>query len=299
MINFYELRELVNTRTGRAHPLALEFEAFSYSPNTQFGVIVKTNSIEPLNLHFSSVRLENIVLNIKNVSGNYFYLSCSNDNYLDKFILLCLDFLKKENQIVLQTNPKGWWKDWSEFIGNTLINDYSYPILSEFYIYCNLFKIPNLNVTWEKNERSSHDITTTKFDIEVKSSIHRDSNEISISSEYQLTSETNKDLYLFFLIWEPDENGKYSIKNLLNSYSNPDRGFLLDKLNKRGITEGDNKFGQSYRLHMERVYLVDNNFPKILSRDIRALSNGNHFSKFSYTINLTGIKTINIDWSTL
>jgi hypothetical protein len=43
MINFYELRELVNTRTGRAHPLALEFEAFSYSPNTQFGVIVKTN----------------------------------------------------------------------------------------------------------------------------------------------------------------------------------------------------------------------------------------------------------------
>ena len=91
---------------------------------------------------------------------------------IDKFILLCMDFIlpgnNGENRKALSNNPQEWVSKWKSLLGNKSENDMDYSFLGELII---LYYLLSNNEKIELTNYGSYDIESTEKNYEVKTTI--------------------------------------------------------------------------------------------------------------------------------
>jgi len=123
---------------------------------------------------------------------------------------------------------------------------------------------------WAGANRDRHDIRAGDYSIEVKSTSRPGNMRATIHSEHQLRPPDNGALQLCQLVFEAVSGGEYSVQRLaseaLASSSDPE-GFLA-KLKEAGCDAPDSPEWntESFRLDAERVFSVEDNFPRITPR---------------------------------
>lgn len=212
---------------------------------------------------------------------------------IDKFILLCIDFITPgkngENRDELLKNPQKWVNKWKELLGNKSESDMDYSYLGELIILNYLLENNN---DIEITNQGSYDLETKDKNYEIKTTILRYTSVIEIHSQYQLKTLNNNPLELYFVRLEESKEG-VSINKILKSIENKNYK-NVDKILKRIKEISSESREKNYNILEIRKYDVDNEFPKITIDSFKNNSIPKNIINIKYIIDLEGIKYENI-----
>ena len=216
------------------------------------------------------------------------YLSCENINLRNYFASFCVSFIDEENIYEVIENPLGWWKNWSQLLGNKKYDKKPYSLLSELIAVKSLY-VDNKELVWGGPDFRSHDIELEEFDVEVKSTLLKSKTEITISSLYQF--DFQKKLFLYFIRLEKTKEGiniNMLVKDLIAlGYSKND---LESKLMQMGYPLGNSAREENYTILEKRKYAVDSNFPRITLDSFKENHLFESITKITYNINLSNLE---------
>ena len=251
----------------------------------EYGVGISFNSQLEVNEKFASVSLKTMELARE---GRILYLSCEETDLRNYFAVFCVDFIDEENIKMLILDPLDWWRNWSQLIGNRKYDKKPYSLLSELIALKHLYE-RDKNLIWGGPIFRTHDIETSEFDVEVKSTILKSKTEISVSSLYQFDLE--KELFLYFIRLEETKEGM-SINKIVNDliHLGYDKINLEYKLNKLGYPIGNSARGINYTILEKRKYKVDDKFPRITKDSFKESKLFESIAKITYNINLSNLE---------
>jgi len=213
----------------------------------------------------------------------------------DEFASFCADFVDPgengERRTALTMNPSKWWEKWKRLVGNTSIDVKPYDVLAELLVLERLFQAGK-DPKWTGKTYGTNDIETTVSNYEVKSTLSRYGNDISISSLHQLVVREPKDLHLIFVRFEESESGGESIEKAVKRLKNAgfDAPFLESALKKHGLEMGRTGRTKQYNVLEMRDYVVDEQFPAVTPHSFKNEQIPEHVKRFTYTITLEGLR---------
>ena len=275
---------------GAAVIVGLPDECLAYAIRQSgwYGVAIKNVNIIEIYEEFSSCSIKSMYLNIGNQSDEYLVLLCTDDTIRNKFASLSVDFVCGENRQQILDDPFEWWQEWKLLLGNAIYNKIVYDVIAEMMTLNELFDKYE-NVSWNAISRGTHDIETNNCDFEVKSTIKRFDNKVTISSQFQL--DKKKDLELVFFRFERSQEG-LCINDLVKCLV--DKGYdsylLENQLEKIGFEKGKNIRKEKYKVLSSLQYDVDDDFPLITKDSFKGNKIPDNVEKIVYTISLNGIK---------
>lgn len=285
-----ELEKIKRTFYSYATGLRNEGTYYIYKTENEYGVAVDNINNIKIDEQFSNVRIKNISL--KNKDKEYSLITLMSDltTHKSEFAAFCMQFIDDDNIAIVQETPLKWWKKWKELIGNKLHNPRPYDIIAELYtIY--LLKTKNIKgINWTGPVGSSIDVTTDDIFYEVKSSLIRYENEITISSQYQLNLEEKITNLIFFKMEKMDQG--VSINDLIDKISKLDIelvDFIEEKLEKKGYRKHRSIRNDKYVIHEIREYQVNDDFPRITEKSFINGKYPKNVKKITYTINLDNL----------
>ena len=212
---------------------------------------------------------------------------------IDKFILLCIDFIipgkNGENRVELLSNPQKWVNKWKELLGNKSESDMDYSYLGELIILN--FLLEN-NKEIEITNQGSYDLESKEKNYEIKTTILRYTSIIEIHSQYQLKSLNNNPFELYFVRLEESKEG-VSINKVLKSIENKNYK-NIDKILKKIKEISSESREKNYNILEIRKYNIDNDFPNITIDCFKNNSIPKNIINIKYIIDLEGIKYENI-----
>lgn len=262
-------------------------EEFSYG----VGVLNEHNVV--INEKFTNVSLSTKTYIFNKEEINLIVLSSTLYSHSLEFAYLCAQFVahgdKKENRTQLIENPLEWWNKWADLLGNSIKNQPASALIGELYVY--YLEIFNKQKTvWLGPESSSHDLQNEDYHIEVKSTLSKYKNEVTISSQFQLQRDVN--LYIAFIKLEESLDG-HSINSLL--YELEELGEDMTSVNKMvlkmGFEEDSNvRDSKKYRVNELRYYKVDENFPQLTAEVFKNNKFPDRVKKIVYDIDLDGLE---------
>lgn len=233
---------------------------------------------------------------------NLILLSSSLKTHKNEFATFCTHFIEKgknnENRKLLLSEPHKWWNNWRELIGNKLHKIEPYDVLAEL-LALEIISNKETDIIWGGPQGSSIDITTKETYYEVKSSVVRFENEISISSQYQLDeSNLSKKYKLVYIKMEKLNGGETINKSLerIRKKSNLDYEAIEKELHQKGFRKNSSSRNISYVILEMRLYDVDDNFPKITKESFKDDKIPENIKKITYMVSLEGIKYNKMDW---
>lgn len=206
---------------------------------------------------------------------------------IDKFILLCMDFIlpgnNGENRKALSNNPQEWVNKWKSLLGNKSENDMDYSFLGELII---LYYLLSNNEKIELTNYGSYDIESTEKNYEVKTTIMKYMSVIEVHSQYQLKKLNNNPLELYFVRLE-EANVGISINRIIELLN--EKSYDINKINKKIKDISTESREKIYRILEIRKYNIDERFPKITSESFKNDVIPKNIIGIKYTIDLDGI----------
>lgn len=291
------IRELERIKTSffsTAMGIRKESTYYIYKHEKEFGVALENIHEIKIDEAFSNVSLYNKTINVGERTLNLLILSSNLESHKNEFASFCMHFIEGTQRELILTNPLTWWKKWKELIGNRLHNPKPYDIIAELYTLLLLYKKGLKKIVWKGPTGSTVDITTSDAYYEVKSSLVRYENEVTVSSQFQLNIK-DKPTNLIFFKMEEMERG-VSINMLMDKlieesivdevqFKN-----IEEKLGRKGYRKNASIRNKEYVIHEIRCYEVDDNFPKINEESFKDGKYPANIKKIKYTINLDNIK---------
>lgn len=273
--------------------LKSEKDTWTIRQNDYFGVAVRNVNNVEINEKFNNVRIFNRKYLSESSEEVSLIVLASDLFYLrNEFAVVAAQFVElgenKENRTLIQTNPLMWWEKWRKLLGNAVTNKTVYDVVGEMMAYKYLLE-NNTLATWGGPDYSTHDLETKKMSIDVKSTIKKYADEITINSQYQ--AREMKDLYLFLCKLEESERGK-SIDDLVsdlvklgvNSHK------IEEKLGSLGYEKGTRNRQLKYVKLEGKRFHVNDKFPKINKDSFKNNQIPANITKIEYTINLAGLE---------
>lgn len=268
------------------------YPAYVCRQDEDYGVAITFEKDLVISEHFANCRLYTKTLEINGEKINFLILSCDQEELREEFSLICYNFVNvvdddgKTRQLLLD-DPLQWWKDWSKLMGNTFSQKKSYDVIAELISLEYLFA-RNEKPKWSADNYGTHDIECEKRSVEVKSTIARYSSTITVSSQYQLSSV--KQLNLFFVRLEPSSEG-LSINDLKDKLVKDGMdGMLIErKLLKLGFEIGASSRQKKFKILDKRSYIVDSSFPKIDDSSFKDGKLPKAIESIVYTVDLSGL----------
>lgn len=256
-------------------------------------IIVKTEKSLRIDIEYSlnkKIRYNSVGLKLYS-TNNYISLELLSSNYLNKFLYIVYDFIvnnDKKDAEQKYSNIDLWWEEWENILGNTLKKKKIYDVIAEMYVCQKLNQISNLDVSWDGLElKTSIDFSSEQIDFEVKSTVIKSSNFVTISSLNQLKYE-NKTLYLIFIKLERCSNGitidsmSESLKKLGFNYENI--------LENAGYFIGSKERKVGFKILESRIYEVNDSFPTITKDKLMNVNMIEYIQDISYRISLDGLE---------
>lgn len=268
---------------------------FIYKREEDFGVAIENIYEVAIDESFSNVRIRNERLLVNNKEISLITLMSSLETHKEEFASFCMQFVDEDSTIRMQilNNPIDWWNKWKELIGNKLHNPKPYDIIAEIYTLNKLLK-EKKDVEWKGPVGSTIDISTNEYYYEVKSSLVRYENEITVSSQFQLQNEFNNKILIYYKMEEME--GGHSISSILESIADKIGkdsvifGNIEKKLEQKGYRENSSIRKKSYLIHEIREYFIDDEFPKITKESFVEGKIPANIKKIYYIVNLDNIK---------
>ena len=266
----------------------------------EYGVAVPFDDLPPVDETFSDVRFAVRDFVIVRTGEAKTCLSLTSpmpqSQYGDKFVLLCYDFLMwVSSGADVSGDPFVWWEDWKKMVGNADRDRRTYPVIAEM-ITLDMMKAEGLNPIWEGPTAGIVDIRSDVYDCEVKSSLSRYDDEITISSALQL-KRTDRDLHLRYIFFEQSESG-LSVDDMVDRLVSRgmDFGDIEFNLDRLGLHRGS--FSRTVRFAPVRIwdFLVDEGFPYI---DENSFVSGHlpfGVKRFEYTLSLAELDPKPLDY---
>lgn len=282
----YKLQELDST-----------YDAFFISEGNWKGVGIPIDNEEILKKDFFA-NFENIKVCVQNkqISNGrkicLLSLLTKKETTIDKFILLCLDFIYPgkdgENRVELVSNPQKWVNKWKDLLGNKSESDMDYSYLGELII---LNYLLDNNEKVEITNQGSCDLETEDKNYEVKTTILRYASTIEVHSQYQFEKLNDNPLELYFVRLEESTEG-ISINKILKLLEN--KNYNIEKISKKVKEISSESREKNYKILEIRKYNIDEDFPKITASSFKNNSIPKNIINIKYIVDLEGIKYDNI-----
>lgn len=269
--------------------LSDECIAYAIRSSEWYGVALRNiNNIE-ISEEFSSCAIKNKYIGVGDRADNFLVLFCTDDMIRNKFATLSVDFVCSENRTQILADPFEWWQEWKQLLGNVISNKKVYDIIAEMMTLNELIDRCE-KISWNAISRGTHDIETNRGDYEVKSTIKRFDNTVTISSQFQL--DKKKELKLVFYRFEKSQDG-LCINDIVNFLviKGYDPYELENQLQKIGFEKGKSARKEKYKVLTALQYDVDDGFPLITQKSFKDDKIPDNVEKIVYTINLNGIKS--------
>lgn len=258
-----------------------------------YGVGIPFDSETTVAERFANVKLKKISKIMDGKDTELLVLISSLEESRNEFASICAQFVdpgedgKARNLIT--DNPSLWWKKWKALLGNSVKDKKPYSLIAEMLAYEKLIDAGE-NVSWKGPESGSNDIESQGNNYEVKSTLSKYDNLVTISSQFQLNKTSNN---LFLLIYKMEESDTGESINSVSErlklkLENSDQ--IEEKLEMLGFEEGMTSRNIKYSVLESRKYIVDENFPKITNESFISGKMPESIVKLSYTIDLNGLK---------
>lgn len=286
MIN--RLKEIfleLNTGTKRSVNIEQCQDSYAFKNTKEYGVYLKYDGEVLIDEKFNSIKLYSASVEERNV----LILSCNNFNLMGTFLNIAYDFINIDNRSDILKNPYVWFERWKETIGNYKKELMVYDIIGELKCFI-LLHSEYGEATWSAMHMGTHDLESNGMAFEVKTTINKSMNQITISSSKQLSSDDGNELYLLFAKVEKSENG-YSIDDLMNEIRKLgiDTSSMEEYLNEKGYSEGKKERYSKYIVRNIFKYCIDETFPKITENQFKNDKIPNGIVSINYVVDLTNI----------
>ena len=263
---------------------------------SEYGVAVKVSNFIDINETFSNITIDCRPFSISDGSESYYLILLStlfSEDYYDKFAMICTNFVftsdDGSNRKELIKDPFKWWKEWKQLIGNVDRLKEPYSVIAEMLSLESLIASGEI-VVWEGPKGGLVDIRGINLDCEVKSSINRYADEITLSSELQLKKGKNP-LHLYYCAFEKSESG-VSVEDMVERLVDigMDRHDIESNLNKEGLPKGKASRIEKYNLLKFWDFVVDDSFPKVVPESFKGDQLPPGISRIRYTVDLHNIE---------
>lgn len=272
-----------------------DYSAYIFCKEDEYGVYIPYKGDKTINERFNLVYLKTMIITVSNVTTQVLTLSCKHETYKNEFATICYDFINlgenNKNRNLILDNPFEWFDRWKSLIGNRKTNLTVYDVLGEMQTLIYLYSIGN-TPSWNAMNQGTHDIETDKESYEVKSTIKKTNKEITISSQYQLSKDNKKELYLSYCMFEQSDLGicidDLSIKLIDYGF---DKNELEIYLEECGFALGKKEREKKYIIREMNLYHVDENFPKLNLEHFKTGKLPEGVLYYSYIIELSNVKS--------
>ena len=270
------------------------YDGYVVSHNDWKGVGIKvTEKIKDFVYNFENIRIK--VNFFRSKSESFYMLELLTNQSFDcfNFSLICANFLNPgedgEERNLLIEDPQQWVNKWSGLIGDKKTSQTIYPAIGELVVLKYLF---SKDKSAKMTSFGSVDIETITANYEVKTTINRYNNSITIHSKYQLNKFGDKPLYLYFVRLEKSLTG-VSLNSLIDSLKQMDYD-VTSIVNKYENINSELK-NECFRIDEIKEYEIDENFPKIVDSSFLDGKLPENIVGLEYTINLAGLPYNNIE----
>lgn len=275
------------------------YPAWTVKIEDEYGVAILYEGTEDINESFAKARIRSTTMMFeKDLNRRVIILTTNAEDIRMPFAVLCEAFVdpgaEGETRRIIVDSPVGWWKEWKELLGNKNIDERVYDVLGELCVLKYAI-INEENPEWNGPDGASYDIETQSRFLEVKSTLSRDKNEVTISNQFQL-DPPGKQLCLIFCRFEPSIYLGLSIDDMLIQFEelgyNPT--VLNQKIESRGLEKGMSARKKKFILHEMLLYNVDHSFPRLSPSSFVGGTLPAGIVKLAYTVDLSAIPSISI-----
>lgn len=285
----YELIQIINNLSKSKY--LEDYQAYAVNVDSMRGVALVCNENVVIDESFNQVRIKNLKFSISGKQENVIFLFTKNNEMSNKYGMFCLDFLDFSHREIILSRPVEWFYEWRDLLGDSKKNKMIYDVIGEMTLLLELQK-KGKNPTWNSMNDGTFDVTTTDSIYEVKSSISKTQDYITIHNQFQLEIlGLNKPLYICYIRVEESNAGE-SIDSLFNELvkNGFDEISLNTYLDSRGYYTGKNERYKQYIIHEMRLYEVDDKFPSITNSSFKDSKIPTGIIKYEYTVSLNGLK---------
>ncbi len=263
------------------------YPAYTYRFGVEFGFAIATTSSKEIYEEASQISIKSL----SSAGTNLIVLACCDESFRNEFAKLGVYFIepgeKGENRKTIMTDTLSWWNKWISMLGNRVGGRKSYDTIAEMLALDTLY-LNDKTIEWAASHAGSHDIESSTKSYEVKSTLKKSETTVTISSQFQLDSKN--ELQLFFYRLERSALGLSinDVKNMLVNHGY-DESLLESQLNDRGFKKGNSIRDEKFKVLELRRYIVDDKFPKIVESSFKGDIYPKNIIKILYTIDLEGI----------
>ncbi|MBN8193391.1 PD-(D/E)XK motif protein [Bacillus sp. NTK074B] len=276
-----------------------------YKNNYAVGIMIDEKI--KINESFANVSFYTDWFRVNDTNKHLLVLSSSDESLRNEFAGICALFLETplngSKREELMKNPIRWWKDWKNLIGNKSVEKNVHGVIGELVILYYLKKcvMKNINAeNWTGPEGKSIDIRTESKNYEVKSSLIKYNNIVTISGQYQL----NYDNHLSLMVVKLEDPGVetlgsdiVSIESLIKNLKGlgVEQSVLNAKVSKLGIKENSLDRKKQFRVLKVIEYPVKDDFPLIDMNNLDGIANKDRILQVTYKVDLSGLENEEIE----
>lgn len=268
---------------------------YTYNSINEIGVIVPNPQKKVILERFSSVKFESKSYEIEGTFQDFLQITTSLRKRTNEFGIICSNFVDEgyqgKNRKIIQNDPFEWWKGWQELIGNKMEIKSPASLFAELVALRSIFK-KNKTAKLGSFKSKTYDIETDESNYEVKSTVSKYENSITINSQFQGDNIVDAPLYLYFIRIEENQTGECIndvVKELDNMSYNVSE--IEEHLLSLGYYEESYARKIKYAIMEKKLYEIDDSFPKLVLTDEQK----KNIIKIEYTVDLSGLNFIDLD----
>ena len=270
------------------------FTAWVFREDDSFGVAVPLPEPLCVSERFAGARLVTVERVVSGVPRHLLRLESSSYGLRNEFAVVCAQMVDPgpggTARRALVADPRGWWHNWRQLLGNAVVNVTAYSVLGEMLALEHLFRL-GMQPTWKGPQAGSVDIETPGAWYEVKSTLTRYDMRVHVAGQFQLAAPQDRNLFLVHQRFEPSPEG-LSVETVAGRLValGADRDRLEQLLDRCDLEPGSSARSDTYRLLESRRFTVDATFPRITPDSFTGGALPAGIVQFGYVVDLSGLK---------
>lgn len=277
----------------RLQSLGQQFTAWVFREDDSFGVAVPVPEQACVSERFAGAKLVTVDRTVSGIPHRLLRLESSCYSLRNEFAVVCAQMVDPGpggvSRAALVSDPRGWWENWRQLLGNAVVNVTAYSVLGEMLALEHLLKA-GVQPTWSGPAAGSVDIETPSACYEVKSTLTRYDMRVHIAGQFQLAATSHRKLFLVHQRLEPSPEGvsvDAVAERLVVLGTNREK--LEQLLAICELEPGNSARFDTYKLLDSRLFAVDNAFPRITPDSFTGGALPAGIVRLEYVVDLSGL----------
>lgn len=269
------------------------YTAWVFREDDSYGVAIPVPEQVCVSERFAGARLVTVDRMISGARRRVLRLESSCYSLRNEFAVVCAQMVDPgpggAARDALITDPRGWWQNWRQLLGNAVVDVTAYSVLGEMLAVEHLLRL-GVKPEWKGPAGGSVDIEAPSAWYEVKSTLTRYDMRVHIAGQFQLAAPADRKLFLVHQRFEPSREG-VSVDAVAGRLAalGADRHRLEGLLETCSLEPGSSARTDTYKLLDSRRFTVDAAFPRITPDSFTAGALPQGIVKLDYLVDLSGL----------